>query len=74
MGQGACLMPRLRQLWRRWTCPRDHGALALGVDVLSVQCARCGFVSPGIVLVTRAIRLAWRFDRQRARFPRRKAS
>jgi len=61
-------------VWTRWTCGRDHGLLLMETDGLYVYCARCGYVSPGIVLETRAIRLAWRFDRQRARFPRRKAS
>ena len=58
----------------RLTCGRDHGELTIGPNQLWMECARCGFVSPGIVLESRAIRLAWRFDRQRARFPQRRAS
>jgi len=61
-------------MWRRLTCRRDHGAIAIGPNQIWITCARCGFVSPGIVLDGRAIGLAWRFDRQRARFPRRRAS
>jgi hypothetical protein len=62
------------RVWRRLTCGRDHGVLMIGTDELRIECARCGLVSPGIVLDTHAIRLAWRFDSQRARFPRRRAS
>jgi len=61
-------------VWARGTCRRDHGLLLMETDGLYVYCERCGYVSPGIVLETRAIRRAWRFDRQRARFPRRRAS
>lgn len=65
---------RLVNLWLRLTCPRTHGDVLFSAEELYVGCARCGFVSPGIALDSRAVRLAWRFDRQRARFPRRKAS
>ena len=57
-------------LWRRWTCPRDHGLLLIETDGLYVYCGRCGYVSPGLVIETRAVRLQWRWDRQRLRFPR----
>ena len=56
------------------TCRREHAALAVGPNQLWCECDRCGFVSPGIVLDSRAIVQAWRFDRQRLRFPRRRAS
>jgi hypothetical protein len=64
----------LRSWWVRLTCGRDHGVLVIGPNQLWIECARCGFVSPGIVVGGTAIRLAWRFDRQRARFPQRRAS
>lgn len=57
-------------LWRRWTCGRDHGLLLIETDGLYVYCGRCGYVSPGIVIETRAVRRQWRWDRQRLRFPR----
>ena len=61
-------------LWSWLTCPRAHGDLVIETDALYLRCGRCGYVSPGLVLDTRAVRRAWRFDRQRARFPKRKAS
>lgn len=57
-------------VWRRLTCGRDHGVLLIETDGLYVSCGRCGFVSYGLVIETRAVRLQWRWDRQRLRFPR----
>jgi hypothetical protein len=57
-------------VWVRWTCPRDHGLLMMETDGLYVYCGRCGYVSPGLVIETRAVRRQWRWDRQRLRFPR----
>lgn len=63
---------RLKAWWLRLTCGRDHGIVIVGPNQVWVECARCGYVSPGIVLESQRVRLAWRFDWQRARF--RKAS
>jgi hypothetical protein len=65
---------------RRLTCRCRGGALLeidgtwLGVEPagewLAVRCTRCGFLSPGLVNDTRAVRRQWRYDRQRVRFRR----
>ena len=56
---------------RRWTCRCRQGWFVTDVDWIGVECARCGSVSPGIVVATAPIRLAWQHDRQRAQFRRR---
>jgi len=66
-------MDRIAQVigiwWRLLWCARTgHGQLVASGDELWLQCVHCGWSSPGIVLNTLAVRLAWRYDRQRQRF------
>jgi hypothetical protein len=61
-------------LWRWLTCPRAHGWVTYTRDRLWVACPRCGYASPGLEVGGRRERVAWRIDRERARFQRRRAS
>jgi hypothetical protein len=58
----------LVRVWRRLTCGRLHGEIVIGPNQIWIECARCGFVSPGIALDSEPIGRAWRYDSQRARF------
>jgi tRNA(Ile2) C34 agmatinyltransferase TiaS len=59
-------------VWRRLTCPRSHGRVMATGDRLYLRCRVCGYISRGIDVNGRRVRRAWRMDRERGRFARRR--